>query len=382
MFKKMAAARKRVAALVLATATLAMVAVAPQVGGAAAPRAAAPASHGILVIEGAADPTGIPAMAAVIASTAVPGEHLLVVDPGAQPDGSVLVSSEAPGAESVALPSAPNAPSDPTEFQQASYEHRLAAWRATTAQLRRRVHNETTAALSRWATSLARVLGRSPDPSPENPGIGPALDDAATSLLGLEQAGVATAGHSAVVVVGQMGSPATPVPAVPAILAGATVVLEGFSGDTVAQAAWQGAFIEAGASRAAVVSGTASFAADDLIDQSLAGRATRQPTAAVYFSLGQATLTSANTEALSSALRLLTVTYPHAPASVVGTGDAIGGAVNGPLAAARAAATAAWLVAHGIAASRLVVVGAGPTSAYFDPGSRRVLVVVDPVHGG
>ena len=83
------------------------------------------------------------------------------------------------------------------------------------------------------------------------------------------------------------------------------------------------------------------------------------------------------------------MTYPHAVASIDGYTDdlpAPGG--NLLLSQSRAHAVQQWLIAHGVAASRLQAAGYGdadpvaPNTSAGQPLNRRVVVVIDPVAGG
>ena len=84
-------------------------------------------------------------------------------------------------------------------------------------------------------------------------------------------------------------------------------------------------------------------------------------------------------------LHLLTVTYPHATATINGYTDSLpapGG--NILLSRQRAQAVEEWLIAHGAATRRLQVFGYGdtdpvaPDSSRGQPLNRRVVVVIDP----
>jgi outer membrane protein OmpA-like peptidoglycan-associated protein len=105
----------------------------------------------------------------------------------------------------------------------------------------------------------------------------------------------------------------------------------------------------------------------------------------VLFGLGQYKLQGAALPQLRRLLHLLSVSYPQATASINGYTDSLpvpGG--NLQLSQQRAQEVGQWLIAHGIAASRLQAFGCGdtdpvaPNSPTGQPLNRRVVVVIDP----
>jgi outer membrane protein OmpA-like peptidoglycan-associated protein len=121
-----------------------------------------------------------------------------------------------------------------------------------------------------------------------------------------------------------------------------------------------------------------------LVRQALDGAITDTLTN-VLFGLGQYRLRPAALPQLRRLLRLLTINYPDATATIVGYTDDLptpGG--NQRLSQLRALAVQRWLVAHGLASSRLQTFGDGdadpvaPNTPNGQPLNRRVDVVIDP----
>ena len=106
----------------------------------------------------------------------------------------------------------------------------------------------------------------------------------------------------------------------------------------------------------------------------------------LLFRAGAAALQPAAIPQLRQLLRLLTVAYPQAVATIDGYTDDLpvpGG--NLTLSRLRARTVQAWLVANGVSASRLQSIGFGdadpvaPNTPQGQPLNRRVVVVIDPV---
>ena len=165
---------------------------------------------------------------------------------------------------------------------------------------------------------------------------------------------------------------------------GATVVVDGFSGTTEDQAAWQAQLLQGGAARAVVLTPATSGQLASVVRQGLDGAITDTLTS-VLFGLGQARLRPSAVPQLTHLLNLLQVSYPRAVASIDGYTDDLpvpGG--NLSLSWRRARAVLRWLVAHGVRPSRLQAVGYGsadpsaPNTPRGQPLNRRVVVVIDP----
>jgi outer membrane protein OmpA-like peptidoglycan-associated protein len=330
----------------------------------------------LIVIDSAANAAEA---ADIIGASSEPNERLIVVDAAAGPGGKVVCVTRAPAAISPNVPSSPVLESDPTSFQLDKYRAAMRAWRAETASLRRDAEGQSAADLARWSAGVTRTLEHSQPPDGPLPGISDAIGDAETLLISSRQAGTPTAGRSSIVVMGQMGSPALPAPTLDYELGGTTVVVAGFEGPTGAQAAWQGALLEAGASAVVTAPPGSSQALMSPIDAALGRTTVHQSVDAVPFGLGLATLTSADDAPLGAALSLLKA-HPGVSATVLGTTDAQGGPVNRPLSVARAEVVAAWLEFHGVPASQVVAEGIGPANPAMAvaPDDRRALVIVDP----
>ncbi len=329
------------------------------------------------------DGTSLHAVESLLAAIAHPGVHIIVVDPDGPRDGTVLVSSTAPPAQRTTEPAPPTLPSGATAYQHAIYEHSLAEWEQANLGRRRSVAKRTEKAKVRWEASVGEALSSvQPSLSPP-PGIEAAIADAKAVFSSLAEGGQVTAGNSAIVVMGTMGTPVEVPPTLGPGLDGTTVVVEDFRGDSAQEGAWQASLLQAGANRAAAVVPGASEVVATIVDDTLEDSKDPSLDATVYFGLNQANLTPVDSAALEKALHLLTVTYPQAPGEVIGYCDPIGGAVNALLSARRAMTTADWLIARGVSPSRLVSEGVGAADT-LEPGSiapseRRAVIVVDPV---
>ena len=330
------------------------------------------------------DGAGLHAVESLVAAIAHPGLHIVVVDPEGPGDGTVLISSTAPRAQRTTEPAPPTLPSGATAYQHAIYEHSRAVWEQANLGRRRSVARRTEETKVRWEASVDKALSSVQPSLNQPPGIEAAITDAEAVFSSLAAGGEVTAGRSAIVVIGTMGTPVELPPTLGPGLDGTTVVVEDFLGDSAEEGAWQASLLQAGANRAAAVVPGANEVVATIVDDTLEG--SKDPTleATVYFGLNQANLTPADSAALEKALHLLTVTYPQAPAEVIGYCDPIGGAANALLSARRAMATADWLIARGVSFSRLVSEGVGAADT-LEPGSiapseRRAVIVVDPVH--
>jgi outer membrane protein OmpA-like peptidoglycan-associated protein len=170
----------------------------------------------------------------------------------------------------------------------------------------------------------------------------------------------------------------------PQDLLGATVIVSGFTGGSREQAAWQGRLLAAGARRAVLLTPGAEPTLASVVNEALDGALVRSLSADVLFGRGSATLQPAAQTPLTHVLRLLT-TNPAATAVINGhTDDRPTPEGNDVLSMRRAQAVQAWLVARGVAGSRLQVVGHGarvpvaPNSPHGQPANRRVDLVINP----
>jgi outer membrane protein OmpA-like peptidoglycan-associated protein len=186
------------------------------------------------------------------------------------------------------------------------------------------------------------------------------------------------------VILGMDDAAADSTPGISTGLQDTTVVIDGFPGSSDDEAAWQAGLLQAGASRAVLLTPATGDQLPAVVREGLDGAVTDTLTS-VLFGLGQYGLESGALPQLSHLLGMLTVSYPEATASINGYTDNLpvpGG--NLQLSQRRADAVEAWLVAHGVAASRLEAVGYGdadpvaPNTPSGQPLNRRVVVIIDP----
>ena len=179
-------------------------------------------------------------------------------------------------------------------------------------------------------------------------------------------------------------STALSTPKPPTSLQSSSVVVDDFAGTANQEAAWQSSIMQSGAARAVILTPAAENQLASVVEQGLDGAVTDTLTS-VLFGLGQYRLQAAALPQLRHLLRLLSVQYPDATATINGYTDnlAIAGG-NVLLSQRRAQALAEWLVARGVADGRLQAFGYGatdpvaPNTSHGQPLNRRVVVVIDP----
>lgn len=355
------------------------------------PQAHPPGRHSVTlpsvrpaVLVAITDPESVPALratGALVAGTARPGERVIVLSARG---GALLASSQAPPSPAATVPDPPAEPPHPTSFQRARYEAAAGKYRSAVAQARAALLRKQRGQLRAWAASVtARAAGHQILPSARGMSTGADLGAAASAIASLRQAGLpyGTPVVIAVMGVGQAAVPAPPVP--PAGLQASTVVVADFPGDAAGQAAWQSSLVQAGASRAVLLTPATGSQLAAAVRQGLDGAITDTLTS-VLFAPGQDTLEPAALPQLRHLLELLAVRYPHATASVDGYTDdrpAPGG--NLLLSRRRARQVEQWLTRNGIAAGRLQAFGYGdtdpvaPNTPAGQPLNRRVVVVID-----
>jgi outer membrane protein OmpA-like peptidoglycan-associated protein len=243
----------------------------------------------------------------------------------------------------------------------------------------------TRAELARWAThTVTSAQTRLTTRSNRSVEIVASLGTAAADLSSLRQIGTGDETGAVIAIVGVTQAAAQSAPVLPAGLQESTVVVADFAGDSATEAAWQASLLQAGAKRVVVLTPATDDQLTTVVRQALDGAIVDTLTN-VLFGLGQYTLSAAALPQLRRLLRLLTVTYPSAAASVIGYTDDLptpGG--NQRLSQLRAQAVADWLIARGVAPGRLQVFGAGdtdpvaPNTRTGQPLDRRVDVIIDP----
>jgi outer membrane protein OmpA-like peptidoglycan-associated protein len=315
----------------------------------------------------------------VVAGSARTRERLIAVNADG---GGPLGSFAAPGPLRMTGPALP-APvgSSATSFQRATYRRELTLAlrkrRRDVATLRQQERGE----LRRWAErAVTRILSAFARSSPRPGGLPQALAEAAAQIASLQQIRPGFGPREVVTILGS--EPAVP-PALHSSLGGVTAVVADVPTATQ-ESSWRAALAAAGASSA--------FAFTTLTDDHLAGvvaggLAGRDGNVfeltGIRFRPAEYELPASAGRALRRALRLLTVTYPDASATICGYTDTVpvpGG--NLRLSWRRARAVLDWLVGHGVAPSRLQASGYGSAdpAAKNRPGgqplNRRVILII------
>jgi outer membrane protein OmpA-like peptidoglycan-associated protein len=314
------------------------------------------------------------------------GEHVFVLNDC----GTLLASSVAPAqpAEQAPVPPAPLV-SHPTAFQKARYQQAEHAYQQKLMSAKRSLQDRERASQASWAQRLtSQVDSHSGRSCSGNPGLSPALGDAAGTLSSLRQSGQGSATPETIAIIGVDSSIASMPPNPSASLLGSTVVVADFQGASNAEAAWQASLDQAGARRAAVLTPATDDQLATVVQQGLDG-ALIDTLTNVLFGLGQSALEPAAAPQLQKLLHLLTVTYPDATASIDGYTDnlPILNGSNTELSQQRAESVRSWLIDRRVAASRLQAAGYGDTdpvavnTATGQPLNRRVVVIIDPATG-
>ena len=338
----------------------------------------------LIVITDPEMPSAVQTGSALVADTARAGEHVIIID---DRGGALLASSVAPTPPNAEAPKPPAPlPADPTSFQKARYTHSVQQYQRALLQAWQTLRHHQQAELTSWTEGLAaKAQSRARQLHAGLPDISTALAEAAADLSSLRQSG--HIGPQAIVICGISSVAALSVPSVSASLLGSTVIVSGFPGTDDDEAAWQAALDQAGASRTVILTPATGSQLTAVVRQGLDGAVTDTLTS-VLFGLGSSMLGGGALPQLRRLLRLLTVTYPNATATIDGFTDSLptpGG--NLQLSQRRARAILTWLVANGVAAGRLQAVGfsdtdpVAPNTPDGQPLNRRVVVIIDPVTG-
>ena len=296
-----------------------------------------------------------------------------------------MASSQAPPSPTSRVPDPP-APlsSQPTSFQKARYRQAVRQYQAVVLRARRALQTEQRQELETWARStVARAKVRPVLQSTRTVSISADLGAVISDLSSMRQAGLGGA-PTVIAIIGIDVAAALSVPKSTASLQSSTVVVDDFAGTANEEAAWQASFVQSGAARAVILTPATDNQLAPVVEQGLDGALTDTLTS-VLFGLGQYRPQPAALPQLRRLLRLLTVIYPHATATIDGYTDnlpAPGG--NILLSRQRAHAVEEWLIAHGVAAGRLQAFGYGdtdpvaPDTSRGQPLNRHVVVVIDP----
>lgn len=328
-----------------------------------------------------------------VAATARTGERLIVL--GAS--GSTLGEYLAPLPPSMAGPRFPiPLGGNATPFQRARYEKSRASAVAAVLRDKRLLQVRQRQLLLAWADhavalawSAAQRRAAGQRPATGQPVAGSAeltrsLSAAVADVTALQQA-KGSVGDRLVLGLIDPDAAAGPPMHLDVSLAGMTVVLTGIT-DSLADAPWQAALLQAGAARAYVLTPAAASLLPGLVSGGLAGRAGIPfVLTGLHYGPGKYALPRSAQPSLRKLLRLLTVSYPTAIATINGYTDDLpvpGG--NLLLSWERAHAVLTWLVDHHVAAYRLQAVGYGsadpvaPNRPTGQPLNRRVIVIVSP----
>lgn len=353
---------------------------------------AAEASALVLILDPAM-PSAQVAARSLLAATARPGERLVLLD---ERSGALIASSTVPQAGAVTLPAPPPPPpKSRTRFQEARYQQALGQYEATLRAIEasHRRQQQRLVAASAAAAFTAIFTAKSHPVAGQRAageaGIRTSVSAAAADVSSLRQAGLGLGSRTVIVILGLDETAVVSAPRLRAgLLPGGTVVITSFPRGSDAEAAWQADLIQAGASRAVLLTSAASNQLGDVVRQGLDGAITDNLTS-VLFGRDQYTLRPAAHGQLQHLLHLLTVVYPKASASINGYTDdlpAPGG--NRELSIERADAVRAWLIVHGVAPVRLQASGHGsadpvaPNAPGGQPRNRRVAVLIDPAVQG
>lgn len=341
----------------------------------------------LVVITDQGSPQAMSSAGALITATAQAGERIVVLgDRG----GAVLASSVAPAQPTATVPGPPAPlPAHPTSFQKARYAQAVRDYAAAVRRAKSRLQARQQRELASWAGSVvAATNGRARARTAGTPNVAAALGVAASDFASLQQAGQDNGAAKVIAITGLGVAAADSAPDPPSGLTGSTIVVDGFPGGGNEEAAWQAGLLQAGAARAVLLTPATGDQFAPTVREGLDGAITDTLTD-VLFGLGQDTLRAAAVPPMSRLLRLLTVTHPDATVTIDGYTDDLptpGG--NLGLSRRRAQAVEQWLIAHGVAASRLQAAGYGaadpvaPNTPAGQPLNRRVVVVIDPAVPG
>jgi outer membrane protein OmpA-like peptidoglycan-associated protein len=320
----------------------------------------------------------------LVNSTARPGLRLVVLSAA---NGATLGSFAAPPAPVMTGPPFPKLPpSNATSFTKAGYRKKLkqakAELRHDVAMLLRKQRAEITA----WADHAVAVsltaatrLGHRPATARAD-SLAQVIAEAAAEVTALQQTKLVFGTRKVIAILADVGAAPTQLHV---SLFGMTLAVADVP-NAAQDAAWQADLLDAGA--------RSTYAFTPVTDSLLAGEvgAALGGRGAVIFQLArlrygpdQYTFPVSADHALEQALRLLTVTYPGASATINGYTDNV--AVRGGnllLSWKRAQVVLNWLVAHGVAADRLQATGHGsadpvaPNRPGGQPLNRRVVLII------
>lgn len=318
-------------------------------------------------------------VAQVIRATARPDEDLAVLK--AHVRGRAVIASQSPAPARVEVPGPPAPPGHgASSYQLARYDHERKTWRAEVAARHRSAGTRTSAATAAWVAGLhlrATLAG----PRPSAPAASLTAECAQAASVAADQ--VDQAGS-------QFGTRRVLLLAVASL--GGTLPAGELNGDDVivttrylptsaAASAAQSSLLAAGAANAAVLGPEVTPSQlDRLVSDGLSEQtATESLSGPALFGNDSSVLRPTAAAVLTPLIGRLS--RPGATGIVNGYASTPGSARhNQRLSQARAAAVAAFLEAHGVPRSHLLIAGHGATDLVA-PGSsgdnRRVVVVIE-----
>jgi outer membrane protein OmpA-like peptidoglycan-associated protein len=320
----------------------------------------------------------------VLLATTRPDEHLVLLD---MASGALLESVTSPRAPAIRVPGPPAPlPHDATAFQVASHRRALADYEATVGRGQANLLRREEQLLVAWSATAAATVARAGalQPVSREADMTAALSAAMADFSSLQQAGIVLGARKVVAILSPDGAAPVLTLRQRAGLRGTTVVVAGFPGGSNDEAGWQASLLQAGASRAVILTPATSGQLPAVVTEGLDG-AVAIPLTHVRFARASHQLLKSSIPALGHLLQLLTGKYRQAAVTIDGYTDNLpipGG--NLRLSHERAVAVRAWLTSRGITASRLQANGYGDTDPVAanhpggQPRNRRVIVVIDP----
>jgi hypothetical protein len=216
----------------------------------------------------------------MVAATARPGEHLIVIDGDS---GRELGSFTAPSGPQTTVP-APPAPlsKDPTMFQRGKYDKAAAAYQATIREDVAGLRTRERERLSAWAAAvLVKITdGNGFAPDATKPPLATDLDSAIADFSSLAQSRVPLGGRKVVAIIGFPGRSAYSVPALSVGLQRAVVVGAGFPANPSVQRAYRSGLLWQGAGRVVLLTRAASSELPSVVASGLDGQTTQRVLAA------------------------------------------------------------------------------------------------------
>ncbi|MGH3153212.1 MAG: OmpA family protein [Streptosporangiaceae bacterium] len=316
----------------------------------------------------------------LVAATTRPRENIEIVRAGA--DARVLVAAQSPAAATLTIPGRPAAPGpDATSYQQATYSRNVAHWHTEVTSSTREVAVSTQQTLSAWVSALGvgQKMSSLPVVGATGSDLASECNFAVSALTGLEQGARDTFGGRRVLLL--YASTLDSIPAAGELSGDVVIVVTPYLASAPAASAAQAALLGAGATWAGILGPeTPAGQLDQLISAGLSHNVvTDALSGAALFANDSASLLPGAAKVL--ARLVVPLEKPGAAAVINGYASTPGSAkTNLNLSSARADAVADYLEAHGIAASRLIVVGHGATNL-IAPGpsaaNRRVVVVIE-----